>query len=267
MLISQNVSDFAWHTHHDLFLYISGQSLHICYAPVSHLIDPALAALATTSHHLLPGQSRLSNACSGLIRVLSLKSDLSSHFALSAPAVSLLRLLGAASSSPDNIHKALKICRFNENKLPWTILATHALATGDLLTAEVGLAALDLLDKVRLIQRIGGAEKSFQAELDSCLLLNKHEKAAQVLRSSSSEFGVVQHFTRDFRFAEAWTKAQEVAGRDASLAWMRDYVLYKRKRYIAETCGGKEFDEFFRKLTPGQSEESVKMSKKAFLSK
>jgi hypothetical protein len=222
--------------------------------------------LATESIDLNSTHCRLSGTSSGLVHVLSLKSDTTSHFALSASVLSLLELLRSSSNSNEIINKALKICRFNNEKLTWTILATHALAMGDLMTAEVALAALNLLDKVRLIQRISASENSPQSQLDSCLLLNKKEKAAQVLRNTSNPFFRVRHFTRAFNFSEAWSTAEEVCSQDSSLSWIRDFVLYKRKRFIDETCQGNEFDPFFKKLKPSETLESIKSKKKALLS-
>ena len=135
------------------------------------------------------------------------------------------------------------------------------------MTAEVALASLKLLDKVRLIQQISASQNTPEAKLDSYLLLNKHEKAEQLLRNSSNAYLVVRHFTRAFKFSEAWNKAQECASKDASLNWLQDYVLYKRKRFLEETCDGKEFNDFFRRLKPSDNEENVRMKKKAFKTK
>ena len=142
------------------------------------------------------------------------------------------------------------------------MLAVHALGRGDLSTAEVALAALNLFDKVRLIQKIHQDPQDPQSKLEACLLLNKNEKARQLLRNSSNDFLVVRHLVKAFKFSEAWTKAQETG-----MEWVKDYVLFRRQRFVEETANGVEFNDFFKRLKPRGTLENVRSQKKAFLSK
>ena len=266
VLISQNVSDFAWHSSEHLFAFVSNSSLNICYAPHSHFLDSDLALLATLKIQLLSSHCRISAISSGLVQVLSLKSDVVNHFSLSASGLSLMKLL-TSGTSEKTTNQSLKLCRFNDDPLPWTILASHSLAMGDLLTAEVALASLNLLDKVRLIQKIGNGQGSSEAKLEACLLLNKNEKAAQILRNTSNPYLAVRFHTRAFQFSEAWAKAKREVSQDSDMSWLQDYVLFKRQRFLNETCEGKEFDDFFKRLSPSGTKENVKSRKKQYISK
>ena len=165
------------------------------------------------------------------------------------------------------MNKSLKLCRFNKESLPWTILASHTLSMGDLDTAEVALASLNLLDKVRLIQKISNTQDSHESKLDACLLLNKNEKASQIIRNSSNPYLAVRHFTRSFKFSEAWNKAKTESSKDSTFIWLQDYVLFKRQRFLKETCEGKEFNEFFKRLTPSDTRENMRLKKKEYLKK
>lgn len=259
------MSDFLWHEALDLFIYLSQDKLHICYSPESLFLDSDLAEFSTKTIILPSKNIRISSFNGSLVETLSLKSSVRQNFSLSPQAFSLLSLFLSESSSQKIMEKALKLCRFCNDPLLWSILASKALSFSDLLTAEVALASLNLIDKVRLINKIHALENSTSSKLETFLLLKKTEKANRLMNESENGFNIVRYFVRSFLFTEAWEKAKGLGDSDPSLSWLQDYVLYKRKRYIKETCNDQEFEYFFKLHKPNLSEEQVKEKKKAYL--
>ena len=261
LLVSQDVADFCWHDSLDLFLFLTQDHLNVCYSPEASFLDSDLSNMATIKFNISSKHIRLSSFSGSLIETLSLKSSLRQNFSLSPQAFSLLSIFKEDSSSTESLGKALKLVRFCKDDLCWSILASRALSLSDLLTAEVALAALNLVDKVRLINQINSSETNNTSSLETFLFLKKQEKAARYLKDCEQPLTVVQHFLDSFLFTQAWQEAQNSAAKDSRMAWLKDYVLHIRKRFITETCSGKEFEKLFERLSPSLNWEEVQQKK------
>lgn len=260
--VAEDVKDFKWHQTFDLFVYLTEKSLHICYSPEALFLDEDLTNNSTTKHSLATQSSRIIDFHGCMLETSASKTSIRQNFSLCAQASSILQLL-AQGSSHANI---LKSCRFFKSNLCWAILASKSLHASDFANAEVSLAALNLSDKVRLISHIQSQEDPLSKQIESSLLLRKVEQGKNLLKQTDQPFLIVRHFIRSFEFETAYTKAQNFGRKDPNSKWLEDYVLLKRKRFIDETCEGKEFLPVFKTNAPILSIEQVKQKKNELLS-
>ena len=255
--VAEEVKDFKWHPILDLFVYLTEKHLHICYSPEALFLEKDLANHSISTHNLATSNARLVDFHGSMLETCASKTSMRQNFSLCEQATSILNLLSQAS----NNRKILKSCRFFNSQLCWAVLASRALHSSDFPTAEVALAALNLTDKVKMLCHIQSQQDPLTKQIEASLLLKKRQQGQNLLKQINHPFLLVRHHVRSFEFESAYNKAHEFGKENRDVKWLEDYVLLKRKRFVDETCEGKEFLPVFKTNGAVLNMEQVKQKK------
>lgn len=253
--VASIVTSFKWHENIDIFTFISGGQLNVAYCPTAIFFDAALFKI-TTHAETLAGNFELQNFYECSITVMK---DMRVSGLLSADPITikLIKLLSDANKTLEiRAMKGLKLARLVKNKFVWGVLAGFCLENRDTSTAEVALAALDLIDRVQFVSKINSEE---QADVQNNMLLQmfgKFEDCEKVLTSKRKNLELVKMLIKNFQFSKALEVAKNTKGNE--LEWLVDYVLFKRKNYIEEGGFKEEFEPAFKGLKPSRAWEEIK---------
>eukprot|EP01083_Nonionella_stella_P009411 27144_1 len=133
--------------------------------------------------------------------------------------------------------EALKLCRFLDEKLIWSILTGMALQFNELEVAEEGLAALEEVDKLLFIQSVRQLPLPEARTAEMTLYRQQPREAEQILLQAGLIYRAIRMNLGLFQ----WHRALDLALKHKTNP---DLVLAYRQRYLQET-GKEETDERF----------------------
>lgn len=133
---------------------------------------------------------------------------------------------------------AVRLCRFLNEDLLWSVITAMAIKHGELNTAEVGYAALNESDKVRYVHWLKEIPSAEGRQAELALLQRRPDEAERILLQAGLVYRAIELNMRLYR----WVRALEIAVEQKTHV---DTVIGRRNQYLdARNC--KESEEKFK---------------------
>ena len=257
-IISMAVS-FLWNENYDALAYTTTNKVSILYAPSALCYDAKLVASSTIIENVL-NKCELTEfndcqLCSTTDRNVSLIHQVNNF------AFKLIKTITNGQAGETTTQLCIKLARFFKSNLVWSVLAVYSLENKDTDTSELCLAALQEIDKVQVLSRINAIEDKDLAQFEFMKFLNKLDDCEKYYLSQKRFLDVVKLYTIVFNFKKAFEMAKQIKTLAPQFDWLADYVLHKRRKYIASAGFAEDTNEFFASLTPKCSVEEIKQKK------
>jgi len=155
-------------------------------------------------------------------------------------------------------NKAVRLCRFVKEQTLWACLAAISLNSKELNTAEIALAAIDSIDKVKMINKIKEMPNEAARNAMLAVYFHKTNEAEHGLLQAKLYYRAIKLNIKLFK----WDRALELAVNNKTHI---ETVLAYRKRYL-ERVGKEETNKKFAKQFqehPNVDWETVKANIKA----
>lgn len=261
--VASLVSSFIWHETLDIFAWQTSGAVNVALAPAALSFDAPLFKLSTLSEPIT-GTIEFKNFYDATLAVQK-EQRTAGQISIDSVAVKLLRIIGDGSKSVElRAGKGLKLARFVKNKSVWAILACFCLENRDTSTAEVALAALDLIDRVQFLSKLNSEESAENQQYLFFCLNGKLEECEKFLLNRKKPVVLVKTLLKQFEFQRALEIAQATKSKDSSMDWLVDLALHSRKKYLEEGGFKEEFLDAFKSTKPTRSLEEVSELKKKF---
>lgn len=141
---------------------------------------------------------------------------------------------------------AVRLCRFLNEELLWSLITAMAIKHGELNTAEIGYAALMETDKVRYIHWLKEIPSAEGRQAELAVFQRRVDEAERILLQASLVYRAIDMHTRLYN----WERALEIAVERKTHV---DTVVGRRQQYL-DAVGRKEHLDKFK-----QAQGSVKV--------
>jgi intraflagellar transport protein 80 len=133
---------------------------------------------------------------------------------------------------------AVRLCRFLNEPLLWSVLTAMAIKNGELATAEVGYGAMMELDKVRYIHWLKNIPSAEGRQAELAVFQRRVDEGERILLQAGLVYRAIDMHTRLYN----WERALEIAVERRTHV---DTVVGRRQQYL-EAVGRKETLDKFR---------------------
>lgn len=245
------VDSIRWHDKTDMLIALSDQKMVVWYYPHAMFVDKELALLTRFSREAAElGKDPLALVFTGT-RCLVRRSD-GAVICTSVPSypLALYQLAGQGQWS-----KALRLCRFANDRALWASLAVMAIENKALTSAEYALAALDEVDKLQFVVSIKDIPTQEGRDAALALFRRKPEEAEETLLQA----GLIYRAIDMNMGLMKWDRALELAVQHKTHL---DTVLYRRMRWLQSLGLQEDTDpSFLQYKNVVQLEESMVLAK------
>lgn len=234
------VDSAVWSDAHDMVAALADQKLLVWYCPNVVYIDKDLlsktrATQDASSFGRLPHLVSFSGARIGVRR-----ADGASMSAHASPFPAQLHALCAQAQ----FAKAVRLCRVVNEPAIWACAAALALASGDLETAELCLAAIDEVDKLQYVQHIRRQPTPEARQAELALYRRRPEQAESILLGAQPP--LVWRAIEMNLSMHRYDRALDLA---VQYRQHTDTVVYFRAQYLA-SLNRRETNKRFVQLAP-----------------
>ncbi|CCW71527.1 unnamed protein product [Phytomonas sp. Hart1] len=253
--ISTMVSSVVWHEIHETLVAIADGHLTTFYCPCMYFSN---LDLALNTKEVLDEGSDEFNRNDRIASFHSTRVQIrrGSDGALLTLSVSPYPIILFQFVEKSNWEGAMRLARFLNSELLWTVLTGLALSKGELSVAETGYGALRHLDKVRYLHSLKENPLPEARQMGLALFQHRPTEAERILLQAGLVYRCIDMNTQLFN----WERALEIAKDRKSHI---DTVMLRRQKYLEDT-GKKETISAFTDLEglitvdPSVVEERVK---------
>eukprot|EP00761_Pharyngomonas_kirbyi_P000649 gb/GECH01000649.1/.p1 GENE.gb/GECH01000649.1/~~gb/GECH01000649.1/.p1 ORF type:complete len:758 (+),score=164.05 gb/GECH01000649.1/:1-2274(+) len=230
------VSSVSWNDYSDILIAISDGIFSVWYYPYVVFIDKSILELTFESNkeNEFGTKAKITNF-NGTKATIK-KKDGTTHFSYISPyPFSLYKHI-----SQKKWEAAIQFCRFLKERMVWACLAVMSIKHGELDTAEVAMAALELPDKLEYIVKIKSIPLVERRNAELALYQRRPQEAENILMQAGLVFRAIKMRMNLYN----WDRALEIAVQHKTHV---DTVLAYRKKYL-KMVGKEETLPGFNKL-------------------
>ncbi|CCW60819.1 unnamed protein product [Phytomonas sp. EM1] len=226
--ISTMASSVAWHEMHETLVAITDGHLTIWYCPCMYFTNRDLAFKTKEVHDdgsdEFSPNDRITSFHSARVQIRR-----GSDGALLTLSVSPYPIILFQFMEKSNWEGAMRLARFLNSDLLWTVLTGLALSKGELNVAETGYGALCHLDKVRYLHSLKELSLPEARQAGLALFQQRPVEAERILLQAGLVYRCIDMHTQLFN----WERALEIAKDRKTHV---DTVMARRQRYLEETA-------------------------------
>ncbi|EFC50188.1 hypothetical protein NAEGRDRAFT_77945 [Naegleria gruberi] len=227
------VDSAMWNDQSDLMSVISGGQLLVYYYPKIVYVDRDLLDYVKFEKDDIGKQSIIRDFFDTKINIRRIDGAVITESVHPYPLI-LYELI-----ENKKWEQAIRLCRFVKDKAIWATLVGMAIKLNQLNTAEVGLAALEEVDKLRYISNIKRLPSAEAKNAAIALFMRNIDEAESILLQARLIYRAVKMHIKLYK----WDRALDLAKR---FKLHIDTVIAYRRRYLMETGQEENKPEFLQ---------------------
>ena len=227
------VDSAMWNDQTDMLSVISGGQLIIFYYPRIVYVDRDLLPYVRFEKDDIGKQSTIHDFFDTKINIRRVDGTVITEAVHPYPII-LYELI-----ENKKWEQAIRLCRFVKDKAIWATLVGMAIKLNQLNTAEVGLAALEEVDKLRYISKIKRIPSQEGKNAALSLFMRNIEEAESILLQARLIYRAIKMHIKLFK----WERALDLAKR---FKVHIDTVIAYRRKYLAESGQEETKPEFLQ---------------------
>ena len=231
--LSTMVDSVMWNDQSDLLAVITGGQLVVYYYPKIVYVDRDLLSYVRYEKEEIGKQSLVRDFFDTKINVRRIDG------AVISVAVAPYPLILYELVENKKWEQAIRLCRFVKDKAIWATLIGMSIKANQLNTAEVGLAAIEEVDKLRYITNIRKIPSAEGRNAAMALFMRNIDEAESILLQSRLIYRAIKMHIKLYK----WDRALDLAKRFKTHI---DTVVAYRRKYLSETGQEENKPEFIQ---------------------